>query len=195
MSRIALGSPGCLLGVTKPKIALYTGKWPLTKGIIRPVSLLYSWHWVLLFWQLTVEGHCAPTTEEGDEECQAKNIYESIRNMTITITISQFGIIFMHLNKACHICRWKHQNRVFQQSFHGDRLFSVWQVHWQELFQLAACNSKQSCSCLSGVFLTISNIHKTFRVPYLCTISSFVWHPRPQQGNTLPHSVCLAPTK
>ena len=75
--------------------------------------------------------------------------------MTKTITISQWGIIFTQLHKACHICRWKHQNSVCQQSFHGDRLFSVWQVHRQELFQLAACNSKQFCSCLSGVFLTI----------------------------------------
>ena len=47
------------------------------------------------------------------------------------------------------------EQSVCQQSFRGDRLFSVWQVHWQELFQLPACNSKQFCSCLSGVFLTI----------------------------------------
>ena len=127
----------------------------IEKRIIRPVSLWHSWQWVLLFWQLTVECHSAPATEKGDEECQAKNIYESIRNMAKTINISQFGIISTQLNKACHICRWKHQNSVCQQSFHGDRLFSVWHVHWQELFQLQACNSKQFCSCLSGVFLTI----------------------------------------
>ena len=127
----------------------------MEKGIILPASVLHSWHWVLLFWQLTVECHSAPAAEKGDEECQAKNIYESIRYMTKTITISQLGIIFTQLNKACHIGGWKHQNSVCQQSFHGVRLLCVWQVHWQELFQLAACNSKQFCSCLSGVFLTI----------------------------------------